>query len=232
MIHQIIFAHARPDWSEQQFQDYWLNIHAVRYASRIPQIRLYKVCHRLPFSGPIPSFEPFQGSAEIWIENDEEQLASLRSSEFIEGARADEPNWAAFWDTVFLATDTHVLIDAPERERTAGVKLYIVLKRRAGLPLATFREYALKIHGEKVLHLPGLHRFEQCHTRDGMYASGEWLLDAVLLLWFDRVDAIGKALSSPAFTRNVGPDFENFAEARYLRCMVAQEHWVIGPDPR
>ena len=51
MIHQFIFAAPRPGMTEQQFQDYWVNVHAVKYASKIPQIVQYSVSTRLPF-GP------------------------------------------------------------------------------------------------------------------------------------------------------------------------------------
>ena len=39
----------------------------------------------------------WSGVAEIWLANEEEQLASLQTPEFLKGARADEPKWAAFW---------------------------------------------------------------------------------------------------------------------------------------
>jgi EthD domain len=41
MIHQLIFAHPKPGMSEKDFQDYWVNVHAVNYASKIPQIKKY-----------------------------------------------------------------------------------------------------------------------------------------------------------------------------------------------
>lgn len=35
--------------SEAAFQAYWVDIHAVRYAARIPQVRKYLVATRVPF---------------------------------------------------------------------------------------------------------------------------------------------------------------------------------------
>ena len=48
MIHQLIFAHPKPGMSEQEFQDYWVDVHAVQYASKIPQIRKYLIDTRIP----------------------------------------------------------------------------------------------------------------------------------------------------------------------------------------
>lgn len=235
MIHQIIFAHARPDWSEQRFQEYWRDVHAVRYASRIPQIRLYKVCLRVPMEDlPIPQFgPPFHGTAEIWVDDLEQQLASLRSPEFIDGARADEPNWAAFWNTVFLATDTHVIRDAPEDAIPPdSVKLYVTLKRREGVPLPCFREYLLKVQSEKAANLPGLLRLQQCVVLDAMYGFGETTLDAVSLFTFESEASLESALRSEIFGADVLPDFASFAEPRYLRALAVRENWIIGPEPR
>ena len=99
MIHQLIFAHPKPGMTEAEFQRYWVEVHAVQYASKIPQIKRYLVDTRIPF-GPEPDDPLFSGVAEIWLENEEEQLASLQSKEFLEGACLDEPRWAAFWRTI------------------------------------------------------------------------------------------------------------------------------------
>ena len=106
MIHQLIFAHPRPGMSEKEFCDYWVHEHAVKYAAKIPQIRRYVVDTRVPF-GPDPADPPWSGVAEIWLRNEAEQLASMQTPEFLDGARRDEPNWAAFWRTVALDTDAH-----------------------------------------------------------------------------------------------------------------------------
>ena len=43
MIHQHIWASPKPGMTEQQFQDYWLNYHAVNFAAKIPQILAYSL---------------------------------------------------------------------------------------------------------------------------------------------------------------------------------------------
>lgn len=55
-----------------------------------------RACRRRPRD--VPWF--YQGVAEIWLADEATQLASLQSPEFLQGARADEPRWAAFRRTL------------------------------------------------------------------------------------------------------------------------------------
>jgi len=231
MIHQLIFAAPRPGMSEEEFQRYWVEEHAVRYASRIPQIRKYLIDTRLPF-GEEEGEPLWSGVAEIWLRNEQEQLASLQTPEFLQGARRDEPNWAAFWRTVVLDTDAHEIVAGPEQGGgPAGVKVIFLVKRKEGLPLEAFRELSLGSHATEMAALPGLRRYLQCHTRDGFYGVGEAVLDAAHLLWFDDEDALARALKSPEFER-ARAGMARIVEERYVHRLVTREHWIIGPDPR
>jgi len=231
MIHQLIFAAPKPGMTVEEFQDYWVKVHAVRFASKIPQIKKYLIDTTIPFDlgGGDPKWS---GVAEIWLNNEEEQLASLQTEEFLQGARLDEPKWAAFWQTVVLDTDAHELKAGPALvEGQEWVKLIVLVKRKEGLPLAAFREYSLGSHGELTLKVPGLRRYLQGHTRDGAYGIGEPVLDAAYQLWFDDVAALEAALASPEF-KQVVEDYPEFVEPRYVHRLVTTEHWVIGPDAR
>jgi uncharacterized protein (TIGR02118 family) len=231
MIHQLIFAAPKPGMSEEEFQRYWVEEHAVRYASRIPQIRRYLIDTRIPFDG---TDEPpkWSGVAEIWLANEQEQLASLQTDEFLNGARLDEPNWAAFWQTVVLDTEAHELVAGPALTPDPGwVKLIVLAKRREGLPLSDFRERSLGAHAELTRTVPGLRRYLQCHTRDGAYGIGEAVLDVAYQLWFDDVAAMRTAVESAQF-KETTEDLLTFVEPRYVHRMAAEEHWVIGPQAR
>jgi hypothetical protein len=231
MIHQLIFAAPKPGMSEPEFQRYWVEEHAVRYASKIKQIKRYLIDTRIP-DGPDEGEPLWSGVAEIWLENEAEQLASLQSEEFLQGARLDEPNWAAFWRTVVLDTDAHVLLDGPPlTPDPTWVKLILLVKRTEGLPLAEFRERSLGKQADLMLEVPGLRRYLQCHTRDGYYGIGEAVLDAAYLLWFDDTDALSAALASPQFQR-AGEDLATIAQPRYTHRMAVREHWIIGPEAR
>ncbi|WP_241562727.1 EthD family reductase [Streptomyces hoynatensis] len=217
--------------SEAEFQRYWLDVHAVRYASRIPQIRKYMIDTRVPFGDE--TGEPlWSGVAEIWLANEQEQLASLQTPEFLEGARRDEPNWAAFWRTVVLDTDAHEIVAGPPATANPSwLKLILLVKRREGLPLAEFRARSLGAHAAQMAAVPGLRRYLQCHTRDGFYGVGEAVLDAAYQLWFDDADALTRALESPEF-KQARADLAEIVESRYVHRLVTREHWVIGPEAR
>jgi uncharacterized protein (TIGR02118 family) len=231
MIHQFIFARPRPGMTEAEFQRYWVEVHAVRYASRIPQIRRYLVDTRVALPGE--SGDPlWSGVAEIWLKNEKEQLESLQSKEFLEGARLDEPRWAAFWRTVGLDTTTHVLLPGPpDGSGSRMAKLLVLSKRREGLSLEDFRSHCLGAHATRVMDLPGLRRYQQGHVRDSAYAVGEAVLDCVDQLWFDSVDDALAAQQS-AQQGAVDADARTFTEDRYSHRMLVQEHWIIGPEPR
>lgn len=232
MIHQLIFAHPKPGMSEKEFQRYWKEVHAIQFASKIPQIRKYMIDCRVPF-GPEPEDPAFSGVAEIWLANDKEQLESIQTPEFLDGARLDEPKWAAFWRTVCLDTDANVLLEnEPPQRGSTQIKMFILGKRKAGMPLDEFRKYSLDVQGPKALNLPGLRRYYQCFVRDGAYSFGESLLDVAYLLWFDNTDALQAALDSDAYRNAVEPDFANFLELKYIHTLVTDEAWIIGPDPR
>jgi hypothetical protein len=36
MIHQFVFAAPKRGMTAEEFQDYWVNVHAVKFAGRIP----------------------------------------------------------------------------------------------------------------------------------------------------------------------------------------------------
>ena len=228
MIHQFIFAAPKPGMTEQQFQDYWINVHAVQYASKIPQIKQYSVSARLPL-GDETGAPLWSGLADIWLENDAEQLASLQSKELIDGARRDEPNWAAFWRTVVVDTEAHILKDGGGLEAVRdGVKLVALVKRKPGMSVDEFRRYAREVHAPLDLQLPGLRRYGHYYARDGLYTVCEPPFDGVSCLWFDSPEAARAALDSDQHKAGMA-DLENFLEMKYLHVFLMKEHWSIGP---
>jgi uncharacterized protein (TIGR02118 family) len=145
----------------------------------------------------------------------------------------DEPHWAAFWATLVLDTDAHVLLEGPPLTREpTWTKLFLLLKRKPGMTLDDFRQYALEAHAPKVLELPGLRRYLQCHVRDSYYAMGESRFDAIAQLWFDHTQALELSLGSAHYRKTILSDLAQFADPKYVMTMAAQEHWIIGPDAR
>jgi uncharacterized protein (TIGR02118 family) len=229
MIHQLIFAAPKPGMTEQEFQDYWINNHAVNFASKITQIKQYSVSARIPMGTPDEKVI-WSGIADIWLENEKEQLESIQGKPFLEGARRDEPNWAAFWMTVGLDTEAHVLLAGDGLKKEApGVKLVVLAKRKWGMPLDEFRRYGLEEQTKLDLKLPGLRRFVVCMARDGLYTLSEPGFDAAACLWFDSPEAFRAAMASPEGQASEA-SLPNFLEMKYVHSMLTREHWVIGPN--
>lgn len=232
MIHQLIFAAPKPGMTEEEFHKYWLDIHAVKYVTKIPQIKRYMIDTRVEVPGETKE-SLFSGVAEIWLENEKTQLESLQTKEFLEGARLDEPRWASFWKTLVLDTDSHVLLEGKSTEKNPKwIKHITLYKRKSGMLLSDYRNFSLKEFGALELKLPGIRRYIQCHVRDSAYVFGESRFDSVNMLWFDSVEALLAAYASPEY-KKVQDSLKNFAESKYVfPIMAAKEHWIIGPEAR
>lgn len=226
MIHQFIFASPKPGMSEKEFQDYWVHKHAVNFASKIPQIRKYIVDTRIPKPGETQ--EPlFSGIAEIWIKP-EEQLASLQSKEFLQGARLDEPNWAAFWKTIVVDTTETIILDSTDKSGDDGcVKIVRLLKRRAGMDLDNYRNNLLNVYAPFVKVVERLKGFMICHAVDGSYEIGEARFDSVEVFAFDDVDSANAFLESDYCIGILMPMLLQWIEMKYLFALTVKEHWIM-----
>jgi len=229
MIHQFIFAGPKPGMSAEDFQSYWLNVHAVNYASRIVQIRQYLIATRLRI--PCPRELPFyEGVAEIWLKNDQEQIESLQRPEFLQGARLDEPKWAAFWQTLVIDTDPEVLLESAE-PAAEFVKVYVLSKRRSDSELAEFQQNLRESHRRAALALPGLERYLIGFSRAGAYGLGEPRFDAVEVYSCRSADAVKAALGSEEW-KATEASLLTHADPRYIFNYIGQDHWVIPPGQR
>lgn len=221
MIHQLIFANPKPGMSVKEFQDYWINVHATEYAGKIKQIKKYKVNRILPLEDET---EPvFHGMAEIWLENEEEQLESLLSDEYVHGARADEPNWAAFWETVGLDTYSYDRILCDEEPE---YKILILAKRREGLPLEVFREYIMNRIGEKLEEMDHLKQLTISIVKDNFYFVGESSFDGAIHMWFKSMDAAKEAVKQEAW-KSLLTELEIVVSTKYLYQFLCQGNRII-----
>jgi uncharacterized protein (TIGR02118 family) len=231
MIHKLIFVNARPRMSQSAFERHWKEVHAVEFGSKIPQVRGYLIDTCFP-CGPQQDAPLFNGVAEVWLENEREELAFFQSHEYVEGARRDEPRFLAFWQTLALDTTAHLIMseESPQQE-FAWIKLLLAVKRKPGMALEAFRDYSLDTHASHILQLPGLRRYMQCHTNDSHYLLGEAPLDCVSQLWFDSIEALERALASTEYAA-LKTDWTHFVDTKYLHRLAAREYWVIVPEVR
>jgi uncharacterized protein (TIGR02118 family) len=78
-----------------------------------------------------------------------------------------------------------------------AVKGVFVVKRRAGLTLASFRKQWRDRHAPTVLKAPGVRGYVQSLTLDAAYTWAEPRWDGVAHLWFDDEAAAQRAMGSP-----------------------------------
>ena len=69
MIKVFSLLKGRTDWSQEQFQRWWLEEH-VPYAKKLPGLRKYNVC-LVTGSTTHPDDQPFDGVAELWFDSRE-----------------------------------------------------------------------------------------------------------------------------------------------------------------
>lgn len=229
MIHQFIFAGPRPGWPAQRFQNYWLQEHSIRYAAKIPQIRQYLVGPRLRLQMP-NEVAFFEGVAEIWLKDQVEQLASLQSVEFLNGARADEPNWAAFWQT-FVHESYSELVRGKVDASQNICKIYLFLHRRNGANLNDFRQTLRGTIREAIDVVPGLTLHISAPAREELYGLGEPRLDAIEVLGFPTERDVLRAKPSREWA-GLFDHLNQVAESRYFFSFAARENWIIRPGDR
>jgi len=223
MLHVLYFITRKPSISEAEFHRYWREVHGP-IAKKILQLKRYVQSHRISVAG---SNSPYDGAAEVWLDNEAALNALRHSPEYLNGALADEPNFIDMSRVEWLVTNDHVILDGPQTPRL--VKSIFQLRRKPGMSLADFRKYWLEVHGPIVCKLPGLRRYVQCHTVDAAYSYAEPRWDGVAQLWVDDLAALQKMLDSKEFKEESWPDGAKFLDQPLVSSFVAQEHQVIWP---
>ena len=86
MLHVHYFITRKPSMNDAEFHRYWRETHGP-IAARIPQLHRYVQSHRITAYG---SNSPYDGEAEVLIDDLDAMAALRRSPEYIDGALADE----------------------------------------------------------------------------------------------------------------------------------------------
>lgn len=210
MIHVLYFISRKAALEPAEFHRYWREVHGP-IAARIPQLRRYVQSHR---EYSLPGNAPFDGAAEVWLE-DEAALAELRREPaYLEGALADEPNFIDMQRVQWLMTTDHVVLDGAIAPTM--VKGTIVVRRKFGTTRDDFRRYWEDVHAPIVRDQPGLRRYVQCRTLDAAYNYSDPRWDGVAQVWFDSAAAV-RAASESAFERaRLLPDVAKFVDERWV----------------
>jgi uncharacterized protein (TIGR02118 family) len=228
MIHVHYFITRKPEMDEVAFHHYWSEVHA-RIVVKIPQLHRYVQSHRIDTARSNSAYDehvsPYDGVAEVLLEGLDAFAALRESSEYLEGALADELNFIDLTRVEWMVTEDHVILDGP----TGGslVKGVWQLKRKPGMALADFRKYWIDVHGALAIELPGVRRYVQSHLIDEAYLYAEPRHDGVAQLWFDSAAGLAAAFDSPA-GKELQTDGPKMFDMHLLRFFLAQEHVVIA----
>jgi len=221
MIHIHYFITRKPAHDDTSFHRYWRETHGP-IAARIRQVHRYVQSHRIPYEG---SNSPYDGEAEVLIDN-LQALAELRTSkEYLEGALADERNFIDLTRVEWMATTDHAITDGPAGDQL--IKGVWQIKRKPAMPLNKFRQYWREVHGPIAARLPGLRRYVQSHLIDDAYLYAEPRFDGVAQLWFDSPQAMLTAFES-AQGKATAADSLEFIDASSQWMFVAREHIVVA----
>jgi uncharacterized protein (TIGR02118 family) len=223
MLHVLYFITRKPSIADGEFHRYWREVHGP-IVKNISQLRRYAQSHRIPFAD---ANSPYDGAAEVWLNDDAALQALRRNPAYLNGALADEPNFIDMTRVEWLVTEDHVILDGPQTPQL--VKTIFQLKRKPGWSLSEFRKYWIDVHGPLVCKLPGLRRYVQCHTVDAAYSYAEPKWDGAAQLWVDDVAAMQRMMDAKEFKEGSWPDAEKFLDLSLANSFVAQEHQVIWP---
>ncbi|HEY2523871.1 MAG TPA: EthD family reductase [Candidatus Binataceae bacterium] len=221
MLHVHYFITRKSSMSDADFHRYWRETHGP-IAAKIPQPHRYVQSHRIAAFG---ANSPYDGAAEVLIDSLEAMAALRRSSEYLDGALADERNFIDLSRVEWMVTRDHVVLDGPTGGNLLKGVWQLVIK--PGMTVEKFREYWLKVHGPMALKLPGLRRYVQSHLIDEAYLYGTPRFDGVAQLWFDSPAAFAEAFASPA-GRELMADGAVFIDAPKMTFFMAQEHIQIA----
>jgi len=226
MIHLMFLMRRKPGMSREECQRHWREIHAP-LAQRIPGIRRYIQSHVISVNGEEP---PFDGMAEIWVDDEEAAVSVFRSKEYMEGAYLDEPNFVDIKSAVRLRTEDHILrAGEPMAKDARLLKRISLVKRKPGIDRDEFCRYWREVHGPLALKLPGLLRYVQCHSVPSMYAKGDPPFDGAAQVWFADLAAMERAFTSREYLEEARPDGAKFIAPDGVVSLLVEENRVVWP---
>ena len=106
MIKLVYCFKKKAELSDQEFFDYWKNVHAP-IGARIPGVRRFVQSRRLSFPGDISAGD-FDGMVELWFDNVEALLAARKSQEW-QASTADEQNFIDHSKVAYFVSEEHII---------------------------------------------------------------------------------------------------------------------------
>jgi uncharacterized protein (TIGR02118 family) len=108
MIKLVYCIAKKSELTDQEFFDYWRNIHAP-IGARIPGVRRFIQSRRLSIPGDKNAGD-FDGMVELWFDDVEALLAARRSPEW-QASTADEGKFIDHSKVAYFVSEEHVIFD-------------------------------------------------------------------------------------------------------------------------
>lgn len=208
--------------SIKTFQTYWRNTHAD-IVRKLPLVKKYVQSHPL-----INSYDknklPYDGLAEIWVENTD-ALRTLADTKEYKDVAADESNFIDSQNTELLLTDEHIIKDGIVP--TLGVKKIEFVKKNSELEVEEFQHYWKNIHGLIATDMHNIRRYTQSHTKKSGYKRSplpRW--DGIAITWFDSLDAMGKTTGALDGLRSHDDGIE-LIQSDETSSIITSEHVIV-----
>jgi uncharacterized protein (TIGR02118 family) len=109
MVKLVYCITKKPGLTDQQFFDYWKNVHGP-IGSRIPGLRKLVQSHRLIIPGDKRP-AGYHGMAELWFDSAESLLAARQSPEW-QASHADEANFIDHTNVAYFVSEEHTIVDS------------------------------------------------------------------------------------------------------------------------
>src|ERR1700752_897247 len=109
MVKLVYCITKKPGLTDQQFFDYWKNVHGP-IGSRIPGLRKLVQSHRLIIPGD-KRRAGYHGMAELWFDSSESLLAARQSPEW-QASHADEANFIDHTNVAYFVSEEHTIVDS------------------------------------------------------------------------------------------------------------------------
>jgi uncharacterized protein (TIGR02118 family) len=106
MIKLVYCFKKKAELSDQEFFDYWKNVHAP-IGARIPGVRRFVQSRRLSIPGDKTPGN-FDGMVELWFDNVEALLSARRSQEW-QASNADEQNFVDYSKVAYFVSEEHII---------------------------------------------------------------------------------------------------------------------------
>lgn len=221
MITLIALLRRKPGLSVEQFQAYWLDVHAPKVC-QLPGLRRYVQSHTL-LSGYRKRTPACDGMAELSFDNSEVLRELAATAEFA-AVQRDRSEFIDVESRVEIVAEDVVIKDG--QIPANGVKNIELVKKQASMSPQDFHKYWIEVHGPLGGSIPQVLRYVQSHTCADEYRTERApALDGVALTWFNDTNAMRDAAQTAEYART-RDDEDNFLTVP-LDFVITKEHVVI-----